>query len=64
MKRRSVDQRAGHMSGSNEFTDCIDSNIMTLLKMHEKGINMPKIRLKPRFQKPTKPSGTNCFGPY
>ena len=43
MKRRSVDHRAGHMSGSNELTDCIDSDIMTLLKMHEKSINMPNI---------------------
>lgn len=43
MKRRSMDDRAGHMSGLNEFTDCIDCYIMTLLKMHERSINMPKI---------------------
>lgn len=52
------------MSSLNEFTDCIDSYIMTLLKMHEKSINMAKIGLKPRFQSLTKQPGTNWFTPY
>lgn len=64
MNRTSVDHRLGHVSGLNELTDCIDAYIMTLLKMHEESISMPKIGLIPRFPSLTKQPGTNCISPY
>lgn len=34
------------MSSLNELTDCIDLYIMTLLKMHEESLNMPKNQIR------------------
>lgn len=48
-------QRPGHMSSLNEFSDCIDLNIMTLLKIHGKHIYMggKKNLIKTSISKPS-----------